>query len=523
MNKKEVTVIDAFVRTRQVLRVAAYIRVSSKSEDQENSYQAQLTHYQTAFAYDPNIELVEIYADEGISGTSVKKREDFLRMMYDSRQNKFDRLVVKSVTRFGRNIVDTLNALRDLDRAGVSVLFELEGLDTAVIKGELLQTVLLALAQDESERKSADSKRASKMRAELGIHHPSNALHGYDIDRIQKNYVINPKEAEIKQTMMSLYLEGYGTEYIANYLNEHELLTDDKKCWTSCQVSDALKNEKNFGDVCLHKFVNEGFPAKTRKNDDLDSQTLLIDHHEAIFDREQEEDFKRIMNYRKTKLNTYNGPKNVYAYTERIKCGYCGSGLIRRTAYKGKPYESIGWGCTQHLKKSCLCQLKTIKENELNELFITMFNKLRLNYDHIILPYLADLNRLKLTVPEQKLVNEINLQILDLKKQSQSLTRCRVSGEIDSAFYYSKLTKIEAERSSLNKQRSQIYARFESSLDMHKTKMLLEVIESYPGTMEQFEPAMFVAIVKRVKATEMSIIFELNNGFVFEEWRKQHD
>ena len=122
--KRKVTVIEAIEHARQRIRVAAYVRVSSKSEDQENSFQAQQHHYQSVLSFDPNVELIEIYADEGITGTSVKKREDFLRMLYDARHNKFDRLIVKSVTRFGRNIVDTLNALRDLERAGVSVCLQ---------------------------------------------------------------------------------------------------------------------------------------------------------------------------------------------------------------------------------------------------------------------------------------------------------------------------------------------------------------------------------------------------------------
>ena len=521
--KRKVTVIEAIEHARQRIRVAAYIRVSSKSEDQENSFQAQQLHYQSVLSFDPNFELIEIYADEGITGTSVKKREDFLRMLYDARHNKFDRLIVKSVTRFGRNIVDTLNALRDLERAGVSVLFELEGLDTGVIKGELLQTVLLALAQDESEKKSADAKRASKMRSELGIHHPTNEPFGFLVDRESKNYRINPEEAQMKQIMLDMYLNGDGSDKIAKHLNELGFLPYNKKQWTSCQVIDYLKNEKNFGDVCLHKFVNEGFPAKTRRNKDTNDQTVITDHHEAIFDRAQEVDLFNILNYRKAKLNTYEGPKHTYVYTEKVKCGCCGSGLIRRTAYKGKPYETIGWGCTTHLKKASLCPLKTIKESELNELFITMFNKLRLNYGQIILPYVNDLNRLKLSLPEQKRVSEINLEIYELKKQSQSLTRCRVSNEIDSAFYYSKMNEITEAQNRLSKERSSIYARFETSLDSTKTKMILEVIENYPGTMETFEQAMFVALIKKVTVHQHSVEFELMNGFVFEEGRKEND
>ena len=523
MNKKEVTVIEPILKSKSKLRIAAYIRVSSKSEDQENSFNAQMIHYQKTFAYDPNTELVEIYADEGITGTSLKKRDDFLRMLYDAREHKFDRLVVKSVTRFGRNIVDCLNALRELENQGVSVLFEMEGLDTSVIKGELLQTVLLALAQDESERKSADAKRAGRMRAELGIYHPGTELYGFNIDKVHKNYVINKEEAEMKQTMMNMYLNGYSSEEIASYLNEIGFLPYGKKKWQGTHVINYLKNEKNFGDVCINKFVSEGFPAKEIKNTNPDTQKVLIDHHDAIFDREEESDFNKILTYRKQKLNTYNGKKQVYPYTEKVKCGYCNSNLIRRIAYKGKPYETVSWGCSIHVKEASKCKLKNIKERELDELFIRMFNKLRLNYGQIILPYLSDLNRLKLTVQEQKRVNEISLEILDLKKQSQSLTRCRVSKEIDSAFYYSRQNEIESKRYELANERAAIYSRFEKSLDMNRTKDLLEVIENYPGTMERFESAMFVAIVRRVRVTELTVTFELFNGFVFEEWRKVND
>jgi len=520
---KKVTVIQEDIQTYKKLRVAAYCRVSTNSEDQANSFNAQVEYFQRYISYNPDMILVEVYADEGISGTSTKKREDFMRMLYDARQHKFERLLVKSVARFGRNTADTLTAIRELNKYGISVFFEGERLDTNVIKGELLETILFSCAQDSSQKKSYDIKRANQMRAKLGVYHPGSEALGLSIDKDKKCYVIDKESAKAKEVMKEMYLNGAGSEKIAKKLNELGYKTFDGKQWTNNRVIQYLINEKNYGDVCLNKYVNEGFPGKRIKNPNEDAKTLLKDQHEALFNREEEAMISKILQYRYKKLNTYFGPKDTYLYSSKLKCAYCGSNLVRKIAHKGKPYEVIRWQCSKHAKDSKACPLKAVNEQKIDKAFVKMFNKLKTHYNIILLPYLNDLNRLQLTIPDQKRVSEINIEILEIKKQSQALTRCRVSKQIDSAFYYSRLAELEKERLKLNEERGKIYEQFENSLDTHKTRLLLEVIENYQGVMDEFESSMFMAIVKSVVISEDSITFELINKFSFTERRKDDD
>lgn len=213
-----VTVIDPIVPEKAKLRVAAYARVSSDSADQLNSYLAQVDYYTRHIGKNPDWELVDIYADEGISGLDARKRDEFNRMLADCRAGKIDRILVKSVSRFARNTRDTLRFMRELLRLGITIQFEKENIDTGRLSTEQVAAIYAAFAQMESTNHSSTMRTSVRMRMEQGIFTPSSMPYGYRLNGLEPEIV--PEEAEVVRHIFSSALRGYGRKNIAQELNE---------------------------------------------------------------------------------------------------------------------------------------------------------------------------------------------------------------------------------------------------------------------------------------------------------------
>lgn len=515
---KDITVIKPIETTRKT-RLAAYCRVSSSSEQQEHSFQAQLKHYENITAYYPDSELIEIYADEGIIGTSVKKRDDFLRMMYDARQHRFDRILVKSVTRFGRNLVDSLEALRELKRLGISVYFEQEHLDTNVIQGEILETLLFSAAQMESEKKSSDIKRAYQMRVCLKSVKPNSAPSGFVVE--DGKLISDESEAQVKTYMKDFYLQGYGYGRIAEILNEKKMYLKHGTKWEANLVACALQNEKNYGDTVLCKSITNGFPFKRSINKDITKRILVEDTHEGIFTKEEAEKIKLILEYQRDKYKCKGHIKSTYTFTSKLSCEYCGKNLKRRIKHKGKAYEAILWTCPVHHKKAEDCELVPVNEKEIEQVFMCMFNKLKMNYDYVLVPMVEQMNHLKMTIEDRKESEQISKEIININRQSLALARCRAEGEIDAAFYYAQETMLNKKLADMKEKRAKIIQRHEASGEKEKTKAMVELLRGYKGIMIQFEEAWFKVIVKSIQIKNETITFELMNGLKLTERRER--
>ena len=236
------------------LRVAAYARVSSNSEDQAHSFAAQNAYFSKLIAGNPNWELADIYADKGVTGTSIDKREDFLRMMEDCRKGRVDRILVKSISRFGRNTKESLEAVRELAGLGVSVLFEEQKIDTAESTGEMLTAIFATLAQKESESISEKMRWSYRMRMRSGTFLPSSMPYGYNIK--DKQIRICPEEAETIKGIFSSYLAGQSMQAIANRLNLESIprrVSSKTQCWRISTIEYILSNERYVGDSLWQK------------------------------------------------------------------------------------------------------------------------------------------------------------------------------------------------------------------------------------------------------------------------------
>ena len=251
---------------RAVRRIAVYARVSTALETQQLSLESQMVGFQKKIAENPGWQLVEVYADEGITGTSVRRRGQFLKMIADAKAGKFDTIMTKSISRFARNTVECLAFERELKEHGVNIIFEKENLDTSTAISEMLLTVLAAFAQEESRSISENLKWGIRKRYERGQFRWC-ATYGYRLDE-EKNIVIEPEEAEIVRMIFDLYRRGGSAPDIAEELNAAGVSSPRGKTWTPTTVLFILKSEKYVGDMILQKyFTLDHIKHKTVRND----------------------------------------------------------------------------------------------------------------------------------------------------------------------------------------------------------------------------------------------------------------
>ena len=247
MAPRVITIPAASQENTRKLRVAAYARVSSNSEDQKHSFAAQNAYYSKLITGNPDWELADIYADQGITGTSIDKRDDFLRMMEDCRKGRIDRILVKSSSRFARNTKESLEAVRELAALGVSVYFEEQNIDTAQVSGEVLIAMFAALAQRESEAISERMRWSYRTRIDKGRFSTNKAPFGYML--ADGRLEINTEEAEVVKEIFDMSLQGESISDIAKRVSKMDIPTRDKTSyWQGSSILYILHNEKYAGD-----------------------------------------------------------------------------------------------------------------------------------------------------------------------------------------------------------------------------------------------------------------------------------
>ncbi len=292
--ERKVTVImptkqDAADQSTKKLRVAAYCRVSTAEEAQVGSFEMQVQHFTEVIESNPRYELARIYKDEGISGTSVAKRKEFQKMIEDAQHGKIDLILTKSISRFGRNIVDILTSLRILSDLNppVAVNFETEGIDTSDGRNKLLISILSALAELESQQKSEAIKAGIRYRMHEGLYKfaVQNTI-GYYRDYAGA-VKIEPAEAEIVRYIYDSFLEGASPQDIADALTLQGITSPKgMECWRQGTIKGILSNEKYCGDVLYQKSYTKDFLThKSAKNDNILIQYHWENCHPAIIER----------------------------------------------------------------------------------------------------------------------------------------------------------------------------------------------------------------------------------------------
>ncbi len=363
MQAKLVTKIEAnpllskHTNPNKLLRVAAYCRVSTDSEDQLESYKAQVAHYTDKISKNPQWRFVEIYADEGITGTLAKKRPNFMRMIRDCKKGKIDLILTKSVARFARNTVDSLNYVRQLKAIGVGVFFEEQNLDSLKTDSEMFIGLHSVLAQAESENISANVRWGIQQRMKSGTFAFRYNILGYRKGE-DGNPEIVPEEAEHIRTIYTMYLNGNSFDQIKNYLETNGVKTKQgKDVWSKTQIKNMLTNERYSGDMLLQKTYTENcITKKVKKNRGEMTKYLITDNHPAIIDRHtfkavQVEMAKRCSRQKLsdksiTEQSKYSGK---YALTDLLVCGECGR-QYRRKTWSRNGIKKIVWRCLSRIE-----------------------------------------------------------------------------------------------------------------------------------------------------------------------------
>ena len=492
------------------IRVAAYCRVSTNSEDQQNSLMTQMRYYENFLADSETERLVSVYADEGITGTRMDKREEFQRMLKDCRRGKIDRIIVKSISRFARNTKDCLSVLRELKELGISVMFEKENIDTANITDEIMVTIMGGLAQEESSSISKNVRWSIRSKMKNGTVKFHSAPLGYDL--YEGNLIINKREAEIVKSIYKMFLSGMGYDSICRELNESKVIKNDKGTkWLSASVRYILTNEKYIGDSLWQKNYNTSMPYRKVRNKGALEKYYINNTHEAIITKEEFEKVQELIEQRKhPNMNLINN----YPLSKKIYCGKCGS-LFKRRFKNEKSY----WICREHYYNAENCQIKQIPEQVFYTAFTAMYNKLKANYSVIFTPMLTQLQELKnKKYGGNKQYIEINKEIAQLKEQTHVLARLKTKGFLDENKYIEQVTEINAKIEKLNRELRKI-VRCDDEDDMiDQIKEIASIIENETDLMTEFDDVMFESLIEKIivkNHTEFE--FNLYGGLKFTE------
>lgn len=503
---KAITVIPAAKKFSEISsstwttkkRVAAYARVSTDNEEQLSSFEAQRNYYAQYIRSKSEWEFVEVYADEGISATSTKKRDGFNRMVQDALDGKIDLIITKSVSRFARNTVDTLTTVRKLKEQGVEVYFEKENIYTLDSKGELLITIMSSLAQEESRSISENVTWGQRKRfAEGKVNLPYGQFLGYEKgeDNLPK---IVEKEAQVVRRIYRLFLEGKTPSGIAKILTDEKIPSPGgKEIWPISTVRSILTNEKYKGDAILQKAFTVDFLTKKKKKNEGEIPMYYVENsHPSIVSSDVFDQVQYELKLRKK----HNGYKTgVSCFSGRIKCGQCGSYYGSKVWHSNSKYRRVIWQCNHKYQDEDKCSTPHIYEENLQNAFIEELNKILLNKDKVI----SDLRLIsheifdsnKLIEEEMYLQNEIIIveNLIEKCVKDNALVAC---DQDEYNTRYNELVKRhEIKKSELNRV---IQQREDASTKKRGVEELIRRIEEQESIITSFDEDLWVSLVDNV-------------------------
>ena len=330
------------------LRVAAYCRVSTDTDDQKTSFEGQVKHYTELIGANPEWELAGIFADEGITGTSAAKRPQFQQMVKDCEEGRIDLILTKSISRFARNTLECLTYVRHLNNLGIHIVFGSNNIDTRAAFSEMLLTVLAAFAQEESRSISENTIWGIRKRFEEGVTRWCR-LYGYEKNE-KGEYQIVPDQAAVVQKVFELYEHGESISNIQKYMEAHGIPSPKgEEKWVQSAVHTMLVNERYAGDILLQKFcVENHITHRAIRNDSTEIPSYYIEnHHTPIISRKQYDRCQKIMGMRRVNGRVRgddSGNCNQYPLGDKLRCPYCGSILYQRTI-PVQVKRSAGWRC----------------------------------------------------------------------------------------------------------------------------------------------------------------------------------
>ncbi len=493
------------------LRVAAYCRVSTDSDEQATSYEAQIEHYTEYISKNPDWVLAGIFADEGITGTNTKKRTEFNRMIDECMDGNIDMIITKSISRFARNTLDCLKYIRQLKEKNIPVFFEKESINTMDSKGEVLLTIMASLAQQESQSLSQNIKLGLQYRYQQGhvqVNH--NRFLGYTKDA-DGHLIIDPNQAEIVRRIYREYLEGFSMDKIAAGLERDGVLTGAGKVkWHTSTINKILRNEKYMGDALLQKTYTTDFLTKKRiKNNGTVPQYYVESDHEAIIPKDifllvQEELVRR-----RVVRTSKNGKRRSYSckhcFAQMVFCGDCGE-FYRRVHWNNRGCKSIVWRCCSRLENTGhACRSRTVNEGLLEQVSIDAINQVLCEKDD----FLKTLQSNIATVIRQG--DTLSPEVIDERLQELQKELLKKANQKDD---YDAIADEILRLRDMRKQAEVNSTRMDEQLK--QINSLQDFIKSQPTIVTEFDELLVKRLIAKITVFESQFIVEFRSGITIE-------
>ena len=512
------------------LRVAAYCRVSTNSEEQLNSYENQKAYYTEKIMTNPDWTMVDVFADEGKTGTSACKRKDFLRMIRQCRQGKIDMILAKSVSRFARNTVDTLNYTRELRSLGIPVIFEEQNINSIHPESEFLITIHGAFAQSESEDTSSRVRWGIQQSMRTGrVNIQFKTLLGYQKGP-DGEMVIVPEQAETVRLIYEMYLSGKTLRNIKKTLEDRGLRNAAGTTeWTTSNLRTILSDEKYCGDVLRQKtFIRDCISKQVVKNTGQRPKYLIQNHHDAIISREQFDAVQFEMARRKaqtdrsrksvpTGMGKYSGK---YALSGLLFCGECGT-VYRRVVWTQHGEKRAVWRCTSRLdygKKYCK-DSPTLDEEPLQQAVLSAINASMSDHGTLTAQLTDAMEQELAPIPGESMsLGDIDRTIAELGKKFDHLL-LEASGAGDAEKYAERFRAISTSIEELKCRKANILnIRQEQESVKKRVQEVASVLVNLSAELTEWDDNVVYQMLEKVTVLSREMIrVTLRNGMEIEQ------
>ena len=441
-------------------KVTYYARVSTENDEQEDSYERQREHFEEKIMANPKWEYVPGYADWGVTGTKAEARKNFMRMIEDCRAGKINRILVKSISRFARNTVDTLMYIRELREMGISVFFETQNIDTMSASGDVLITILAAMAEQESRTMSTNIKWAYQKRFKDGQVLINPATLGYKKDGDE--YEIVEEEAEIIRMVFRNYLAGDSVRQIADALNAEGYMTRKGNGFKPNSILNILANEKYTGNAILGKTFKPDVLSKHRVKNEGQAPSYYVENsHPAIisqelFDMVQAEKERR-KNLRSTAKTGRGKYSRKYVLSGLLVCTNCGAKFRRngRTVASGEFIPT--WVCITHQKDHQACRMRPLKEKDIYAAYERAVKRLLGETDDLMeIVKQATLESMNIEKPED--IEEIRSALMQARKAVLDLFKAKRDGDVSMEEYEAKYAEYSQQIAELEEREKNVHA-----------------------------------------------------------------
>lgn len=510
------------------LRVAPYCRVSTDTEEQLSSYEAQIEYYTAKIEANPDWTMVRLYADEGITGTSTKKRREFNQMVKDCEKGKIDLVITKSVSRFCRNTLDGLNYVRQLKRLGIGVYFERENVNTLYMDNEMILTFFFSQAQAESESISESVKWGHRKRFKDGkVYYQYESFLGYRRGA-DGQPEIDEEQAAVVRRIYARYLMGHSVHRIALDLTADRIKTvRGGSEWHDSVIANILRNEKYIGDALLQKtYIADLFTHQTKKNNGELAKYYVRNCHAPIIDRAtfqkvQEEiarrsSLRKISSRTRTELGKYS---SKYAFSELLSCAECGS-PYRRVTWMPRGEKRYVWRCInrlEHGKKVCK-HSPTMEEPALHAAVLAAMNERVLSLDARQAARDSIIASLAGVEPEMSLP-ALNSRLQKLQHRQMELLQLAVSAGADCLEYDEELQQVNAAKIRLMAQKAELEkVGANTGLLGDRLDKIDRVLKESSSDIDVFDEAMVRQLISSIQVVDKErIIVRFKDGMEIEQ------